>query len=302
MNNNCKQLLVASLMIVSLSPAWAQNDAHTNHGTEGAVTVPMNHDVMSGMDEMNMEGIDHGAMADEAPPSALRDPHAYADGYDFSQFPMRHEDAGVKLGSLRADRLEAVRADNNTSAAYDLQAWYGGSFDRAVLKAEGDIDNGELEEGRTELLWSHSISPFWDAQLGARYDNGVGPNRGWLAVGVQGLAPYWFEVDATAYLSDEGHSALRLNAEYELLLTQKTILQPAIEANFYGKRDPERELGAGLSDVTFGIRLRYEIRREFAPYIGIEWAGKYGETADFARAAEEKTADTRAVAGVRFWF
>lgn len=297
MNNNCKQLLVAALMIVSLSPAWAQNDAHTNHGTEGAVTVPMNHDAMSGM-----EGMDHGAMADEAPPSALRDPHAYADGYDFSQFPMRHEDAGLKLGSLRADRLEAVRADNNTSAAYDLQAWYGGDFDRAVLKAEGDVDNGKLQEGRTEVLWGHAVTPFWDTQLGVRYDNGVAPDRGWLAFGIQGLAPYWFEVNATAYVGDEGRTALRLGGEYELLLTQKLILQPQVEANIYGKRDAGRELGSGLSDLTAGIRLRYEIRREFAPYIGVEWVGKYGGTADYARAAGQETAETQAVAGVRFWF
>lgn len=286
MNNN-KQWLVVAIMIAGLSSAWAQNDAHTNHEVEGAVTAPMNHDAMPSEPE---------------PTSGLRDPHAYADGYDFSQFPMRHEGGGFKTGMLLVDKLEALRANGNTSAAYDVQAWYGADFDRTVLKAEGDVDDGELQEGRTELLWAHAISPFWDSQLGVRYDNGVEPDRGWLAFGVQGLAPYWFEVDATAYLGDEGRSALRLNAEYELLFTQKLVLQPSLEVNFYGKSDAERELGSGLSDVTAGIRLRYEFRREFAPYIGVEWLGKYGGTADYARASGQETADARAVAGVRFWF
>lgn len=284
--HNKKRLLIIALTITTLPAAWAQET--------------MDHDMMN-HEGMEMEGMDHGAMQDEAP-AALRDPHAYADGYDFSQFPMRHEEGGLKLGSLLVDRLEAVRADNNTSTAYDLQAWYGGSYDRAVLKAEGDVDSGKLQEGRTEVLWGHAIRPFWDAQLGVRYDNGVGPDRGWLAFGVQGLAPYWFEVNATAYVGDEGRTALRLGGEYDLLLTQRLILQPSLEANLFGKRDAERELGSGLSDMAAGIRLRYEIRREFAPYIGVEWEGKYGGTADYARASGQETADVRTVAGVRFWF
>jgi len=215
---------------------------------------------------------------------------------------MRHEGGGLTSSLLLIDRLEVVRADNNTSAAYDLMGRYGSDFERVVLKAEGDVDNGRLQEGRTELLWGRAITPFWDAQLGVRYDNGVDPDRGWLAVGIQGLAPYWFELDATAYLGDEGRSALRVSGEYELLLTQKLILQPSLEANLYGKRDAAREQGSGLSDMSVGLRLRYEIKREFAPYIGVEWAGKYGGTADYARAAGEETADTRAVAGLRFWF
>ena len=113
---------------------------------------------------------------------------------------------------------------------------------------------------------------------------------------------HWFEIDATGYLSDAGHTALRLSAEYPLLLTQRLILQPRLETNVYGKGDDKRELGGGLSDLAVGIRLRYEIRREFAPYFGIEWAGKYGGTANNARTAGEATEETRWVVGVRFWF
>lgn len=310
---NKNQWFAAALMAISLSPVWAQDDTHTNHATGDPAAektnqeaMPeMSHDDMTGMEEMEgMEGMemDHGTMVDEAPPSGLRDPHAYADDYDFSQFPMRHEGGGIKAGSLRADRLETVRGDGNTFTAYDLQAWYGGDFDRVVLKAEGDVDEGELEEARTELSWSHAIAPFWDAQLGVRQDSGTAPDCGWLALGVQGLAPYWFEIDATAYIGNEGRAALRLDAEYELLLTQKLILQPRLEADFYGKRDAERELGSGLSELTAGIRLRYEIQREFAPYLGVEWSGKYGGTAGYARAAGQETDEIRAAAGVRFWF
>jgi copper resistance protein B len=146
------------------------------------------------------------------------------------------------------------------------------------------------------------VAAYWDVQLGVRQDGGTGPNRSWLAVGVQGLAPYWFEIDAAAYVSDEGRSALRLEAEYELLLTQRLVLQPRLEVNFYGKQDAERGLGSGLSDLTAGLRLRYEIRRELAPYVGIEWAGKFGATADYAEAEGEDRHETRVVAGVRFWY
>lgn len=247
--------------------------------------------------------MDHGGMSMQGGPAPAdaRDPHAYSGGYDLGPFKLRLADTH-SLGSLLVDNLEAARTDGNTRAAYDVQAWYGRVYDRVVLKAEGEIDDGTTEEARTELLWSHAIASFWDAQLGLRYDSGAGPNRGWLAFGVQGLAPYWYEVDLAGYLGEDGRTALRLEAEYELLLTQRLILQPRIEAELYGKRDPERGLGSGLSEVTAGLRLRYEIRREFAPYVGVEWARKFGGTEDIARAAGNDPKESRVVAGVRFWF
>ncbi|MEW5756297.1 MAG: copper resistance protein B [Pseudomonadota bacterium] len=303
--NHKKALLVAAMMTVNLAAAWAQEAEPMDHDDMSH----MNHQNMSDMQDMNMEDMkmddmemSHDHMTNESAPAAPRDPHAYADGYDFSQFPMRHESHEIMTGALRVDRLEAVRADGNTATAYELQGWFGGSFERAVVQAEGEVDGGKLQEGRAELSWAHAIAPFWDAQLGVRYDHGVDPERGWLAFGVQGLAPYWFETSVTLYVGDAGRTALRVEADYELLITQKLIVQPRIEANLYGKRDAERELGSGLSDLAAGIRLRYEIRREFAPYIGVEWAGKYGGTADHARAAGEAAKETRAVAGLRLWF
>ena len=162
---------------------------------------------------------------------------------------------------------------------------------------------GKLQDARTELLWGHAIAPFWDSQLGVRYDSGgSAPVRKWLALGVQGLAPYWFELDAAAYLGEDGRTALRLGGEYEILLTQRLILQPRVEVNVYGKDDAARDIGSGLSGAAAGLRLRYEIKRQFAPYFGVERSSKFGKTADLVRATGTPTGETRWVAGVRYWF
>jgi copper resistance protein B len=227
----------------------------------------------------SMPGMDHRSMQGGSAPPDARDPNAYADGYDSGPHAL-HLSGHHKFGAVLVDSLELVDTSDNSSAA----------------------DNGTLQDASTELLWGHAVAAYWDAQLGVRYDSGVDPSRGWLALGLQGLAPYWFELDTTAYFGDAGRSALRLKAEYELLFTQKLILQPRLEANFYGQSDPARGLGAGLSDLEVGLRLRYEIRREFAPYLGIVWTGKYGGTADDAQAAGENTKETQLVAGLRLWF
>lgn len=245
----------------------------------------------------------HAAMQGGSPPTDARDPHAYSDGLRFPQDrPLRMADEQLHFAFL-ADRLEVVHTPDESSGAYDVMARYGRDYDRAMLRAEGHVADGRLEEASTELFWSHAVAAYWDAQLGLSHDSGEGlPGRTWLAFGVQGLAPYWFEMDLTAYLGDEGRSALRFEAEYELLFTQRLVLQPRVEVNLYGKEDAELGRGSGLSEATAGLRLRYEIRRELAPYLGIEWSGKYGGTADFARAAGTEVRETRAVAGIRLWY
>jgi copper resistance protein B len=203
--------------------------------------------------------------------------------------------------SVLGDRLEYH--DDSESTVYDIQAWYGTTYNRFVAKAEGDIADGRLEESSTDLLWGHALNAYFDTQLGVRLDQyDGGEDRQWLALGVQGLAPYWFELDVTAYAGDEGRTALSAEAEYELLLTQRLILQPRAELNLYGKDDPENGLGSGLSDLALGLRLRYEFSRQFGPYIGVEWTDTYGDTADYRRAAGDDTSDTQFVAGLRFWF
>ena len=273
---------------------------------------------MPGMDHGNqpapkpgMGGMDHGEMKMQggSAPADARDPHAYSGGFTLGSgtyaLPasqrLRLADEH-NFGALLVDRLEQSYTRDGNSTVYDTQAWFGRDYNRLVIKAEGEVAKGKLKEARTELLWGHAIATFWDTQLGVRYDSGEGPDRGWLAFGVQGLAPYWFEVDAAAYVGNDGRTALRLGAEYELLLTQKLILQPRIEANLYGKSDAARGIGAGLSEAQAGLRLRYEFTRQIAPYIGIERVGTFGQTADLARAAGEKSGETRGVAGVRFWF
>lgn len=252
----------------------------------------------------------HSALAEEMPamqggsaPANARDPHAYSGGYDFGPIDRPHMADEAIMAGLMVNRLERTQTSDNTYFnAYELQGSVGKDYEKLVLKAEGEIDDGKIHEARTELLWSHATSAYWNAQFGLRNDSGVAPTRNWLAVGMQGLAPYWFEIDATAYVGEQGRTAFRLSTEYELLFTQKLILQPRIEANIYGKEDQERELGAGLSDVVAGMRLRYEIRREFAPYVGVEWIAKLGATADYAREAGANTNDANVVAGLRFWF
>lgn len=255
--------------------------------------------------------LDHGDMKMQggSAPDDARDPHAYSAGTTLVSGPyalppsqrLRMADEH-NFASLLVDRLERSYGRDSNSTSYDAQAWFGRDYNRLVIKAEGDVSKGTLQEARTEVLWGHSIATFWDTQLGARFDNGVGPDRSWLAFGVQGLAPYWFEVDATAYVGEQGRTAFRLGAEYELLLTQKLILQPRVELSAYGKSDTERGLGSGLAESQAGLRLRYEFTRQFAPYIGVERVSKYGQTAKLAREEGETDGETRWVAGVRFWF
>lgn len=241
-------------------------------------------------------------------PAGARDPHAYAGGLTLESGP--HIPSGVKplhmgdehaSGSLLVDRLEWVGADGSEFGAYDARAWFGHAYRRLVLKAEGDYDDGELDSSTTELLYSRALASFWDLQGGLRYDTGTGPDRGWLAFGVEGLAPYWFEVDATAYLGEGGRTGLKLAVEYELLLTQRLILQPRLELEGYGQDDRKTATGQGLSSGTAGLRLRYEITRQLAPYAGIEWARSFGNTADYAHEEGGVTSELRVVAGIRIW-
>lgn len=325
-----RYLLLAAIGIAPPAVQAQQGMDHStmNHGSmssaPAAPTQPMqgmDHSTMdpSTMDRGNaqsapaqsMPGMDHGDMKAQGgdAPADARDPHAYSGGHTLDRGPyalpgprqLRLADEH-NFGSILFDRLEHVRDRDADSTAYDAQAWYGRDYDKLVIKAEGEQSRGTLQDARAELLWGHAVAPHWDTQLGLRHDGGVGPARNWLAFGVQGLAPYWFEVGATAYLGGNGRTALRLEAEYEALLTQKLVLQPRAELSFFGKDDVAREVGGGLSSGVIGLRLRYEITRQLAPYIGVERGGKFGRTADRARAGGERTAQTRWVAGLRFWF
>ena len=241
-------------------------------------------------------------------PKDARDPHAYSAGTTLTEGPYALEgNERLTLAdehpfyALLGDRLEYNEQAN--AGVFDLQAWYGTTFDRLVIKTEGDFSEGSIEENQTDILWGHAVSAYWDTQAGVRLDyNKEGENRQWLAFGLQGLAPYWFEIDMTAYVGERGNTAFTLEAEYELLLTQKLIIQPRAEITLYGKNDKQNELGSGLSSSAIGFRVRYEFTRQFAPYIGVEWSNKFGNTADYATSSGQSSNNTAFVAGIKFWF
>ena len=314
-----KRINMGAIAVIALSLAagWGQyamaaGNTQTTQGPGQAINTASD-PAVAGQESDDMKGMDHSSGGDNgdmsmsmqggSAPADARDPHAYSGGYGFRPSPrLIMADEGYMAGIV-INRLERVQARNNFFYnAYDLQGWIGKDYDKLVLKAEGDVDEEKIHAARTEMSWGHALSAFWNTQLGVRYDSGDAPSRSWLAFGVQGLAPYWFKVDATAYVGEQGRTAFRLGAEYELLITQKLILQPRLEANFYGMEDEALDRGAGLSTLVTGVRLRYEIRREFAPYVGVDWSGKYGGTADHAREAGARTNDTSVVVGVRFWY
>lgn len=206
------------------------------------------------------------------------------------------------LAMLVVDQLE-IRSDNDTSLfAWEVEGWVGEDLNKLWIKTDGEYDDGRGEEAELQALYSRAITPFWDMQIGWRRDIRPRPDRDWLAIGVKGLAPYYFDIDVAVFVGDSGRNAARLQLEYEIMFTQRLVLTPEVELNLYGKNDPDTGVGSGLSDIEAGLRLRYEIRREFAPYIGLNWNHLYGQTADFARAAGEDTDDFRFVFGVRAWF
>ena len=248
-----------------------------------------------------MQGMSMSSMQGGSGPADARSAN-YSDGYRYG--PMRGMDMpdDASLGMVMLDQLEYAYSAHGNAVFLDGEAWYGKNLDKLWVKAEGEVSRGRLSDLRTEALWDHAIATYWSTQLGVRHDFGAGPDRTWAALGVQGLAPYWFDSEATLYVGESGRTAARLQLEYEALLTQRLILQPKAEVNLYGRDDPRRAIGAGLSDAEFGLRLRYEIRRELAPYIGIVYRQRYGHSADFARARGERSDELQFVAGVHSWF
>ena len=187
---------------------------------------------------------------------------------------------------------------------WDVQAWVGADYNKLWFKSEGTwlIDEEKCEEAQTELFYSRSIATFWDLQIGIRHDFKSDPDRTFAAFGVQGLAPLWFEVEATAYISEDGDVSAGLEAEYDLLLSQRLILQPRFETSIALQEAEEYGVGQGINDIELGVRLRYEFRREFAPYIGVSWNRKLGETADLAESDGEDIDAISFVVGVKLWF
>ncbi|MSO85557.1 MAG: copper resistance protein B [Rhodospirillales bacterium] len=204
---------------------------------------------------------------------------------------------------FQAEQLEYRTGTGKDGLNWDAQGWVGNDDHKLWFKTEGEKPNeGKLEKGEFQLLYSRPISDFFDVQAGVRQDIKPNPDRTFAVFGVQGIAPYKIEIDAAAFVSHEGEVSARLKGEYDMLITQQLILQPTAEINLAVQSVKERDIGSGVNSVGVGLRLRYEIIREFAPYIGFQWERKLGQTADYAR-ADRETVDNRSfVTGVRFWF
>ena len=248
------------------------------------------------------------------PPEALSGPdHAQDLVYDpgeaaRSRAGMTREHGGLRATKLLVDQLELGIGKKRESYAWDGQFWYGGDINKLWLKTEGEGAFGDcLEQGEAQALWSRAIDPWFDFQAGIRQDFAAGPNRTHLVLGVQGLAPYWFEIDSALFVSNKGDVTGRIEAEYDLRLTQQLILQPLVEVDFALQSIAELGIGAGVTMAEIGARLRYELfpgsgPAVIAPYLGVEYERAFGDTADLRRADGEDAGDLRLLVGLRTWF
>ncbi len=320
MNRRRTALLVGAAIVAS--PAFAQ-DAHAGHD-------------MSQMQAMEpMEGMDHSAHQQQAAPDAAPADHSAHAGHgagpaaandvgtappppvptdhpaDAFWNPARMAAARDALSqegrfignALIADRMEYRAVKGRDGYAWQAMGWIGGDIDRLSFETEGEGAFGEsVESAEVRAAWRHAVNPWWNLELGARQDFNPGPDRTYAVVGIEGLAPYWFEIGAHAFVSNKGDVHFRLEAEHDMRLTQRLILQPSIEIDAAAQDVPELGIGAGFEKIELGARLRYEFVREFAPYVGVHWERKLGETARLTRAGGESPSSVSAVVGIRAWF
>ncbi len=241
--------------------------------------------------------VDHSAHTMPAPEVAIERDNSPAMQEARHMNLMMHGDALNFL--VLGERVEFAEGDVST---WDLQGWIGYDRDKLWFKTEGRHDAEAADHSEVQALYSRAVAPYWDLQAGLRRDDSGSASRTHAVLGVQGLAPYWFEVDAAAFVSERGDVSARLETTYELRFTQKLLLQPRLELNYSFADDPALGIGEGMSEASFGLRLRYELRREFAPYLGVEWSRAYGNTATLLRAAGRDREELSLVAGMRFWY
>lgn len=280
---------VGTALVLASVQATAQHgdDTHVHPAPPGQASAPLH------------EPAAHAAHGTYVPPP-LTDADraaAFPDVGPMDMGAMMIEDPFNRLVLL--DRLEAQEGDRTS---WDFRGWVGRNAGRLWIRTEGERESGAADRAELQLLYGKPIAPWWDVVAGVREDFEPDPSRTWAAAGVQGLLPYRFEFEATAFVAEGGRSAARVEAQYELLITNRLVLQPLVELNWYGRGDPARGIGAGLATAETGLRLRYEIRREVAPYIGVTRDRSFGRTADLARAAGRDSRETRWVAGVRLFF
>lgn len=255
---------------------------------------------------------DAGALPPVAPPppAASSGPEHAADTiFDPTLMAAKRQSAliaehgGMTTGRVLIDRLELLARKGRDGYAWEGDAWFGSDYDKLWFKTEGEGDvGGRLEAAEVQALWSRAIRPFFDFQLGVRHDIRPRPDRTHLAVGIQGLAPYWFEIDAAAFLSTKGDLTARFEAEYDQRITNRLFIQPRVEFDLAAQDVPELGVGSGLSSAELGLRLRYQFVPEFAPYVGVGYERRFGDTARFARADGEDVGGWSLLLGLRAWF
>lgn len=307
-------------------PALAQDTGHEGHDMSGMQmpemksSQPKAPDKMQGMDMSGDPAMDHAmhAMPKEPakpvpqgppPPAALSGPVHAADGYypggevAHARTMMTGEMGGLKTTLVMLDRLEAQTGKGGDGWAWEGGLRTGGDIDKLWIKTEGEGEiGGRVDAAEAQTLWSHAIGPWFDLQAGVRHQFLAGPDRTQLAVGVEGLAPYMFDVSAAAFVSTQGEFTAKASAQVDQRLTQRLILQPRVEANLSAQDVPAVGLGSGVTSLQTGLRLRYEIRREFAPYVGVEWQKQFGRTARMTRSTGGNSDRVVALVGLRAWF
>lgn len=312
-------LLLASLLAAAqgaghgapAGPGCSPDHAAAGHCTPAVAPEPAaSADPHAGHDMTRQPG----DVQELPPPDAFAGPEHAADLFyprramAEAREELRAEHGDLKASRILIDRLEVGFRDGGETYAWDAQFWHGGDIGKLWIKTEGEGGFREdLERGEVQALYSRAVDPWFDLQAGVRYDLEPGPRRGHLVLGVQGLAPYWFEVEAFAFLSNKGELSARLEAEYDVRVTRSLVLQPAAEVDLAAEDVPERGVGSGLSTAELGLRLRYDIYPEsgpaaIAPYLGVQYERAFGDTARFARERGDDVGGWRVLLGLRTWF
>ena len=312
-----KAVLVAALLSTG-TPALAQSMDHAMHDPATKQPVPTAQPEAPSMPGMDMpapapadeQQAGETAGTDQAPGSAEPPPVVHdrpADRY-WNPVDMAAAEAGAMhpiaptYSKLTFDLAEYQFRDGKDGYRWEGEVWLG-DLNRFVLKSKGEGTGGEgIDQAEVQALYSKALDPWWNLQLGVRQDIRPRPSRTWVTLGIEGRAPYQFEVQAAAFLSDKGQFTARFEGAYDQRITQRLILQPRVEFDLSAQDMPDQRIGSGLSSAELGLRLRYELKREFAPYVGINWTWATGQTADYARADGKDTAEHSVVAGIRFWF
>lgn len=308
MNEALNRPLLGSLALLALLASeevraqgmdhGAMNHGSMNHGAMNHASKPQ-----SPMDHgaMDHSGMAHGQALD-APRTPLR-PITDADRRAaFPPLPGHQVHDQQVNWAVIVEQLEYQNFESSSALNWNATAWIGGDIDRLWLRTEGEREQGVTHKAELQALWGHAISPWWELVGGLRQDFKPATGQTWAAFGIQGMPLYGLELEATAYVGERQQTALRLESSYAILLTNRWILEPSLEANFYGRNDASRDQGSGLADSEIGLRLRYEITRGFAPYLGVSFNRSYGNAAEQIRDDQGDIGQTRLVAGVRLRF